>query len=151
MRHHMMDAENVGVRRSVRKSDSEYAAAGQEAARLIWDDDAGIGVIEDPRHPRFAHGVIDGLAESLQSAPGVLQRVMSRAASAAEDLNVEPYHGLIEIIQNADDVSASEVRFAVREHRAARQLLIVHNGHPVTCHHVLPMTYITQGKLPIDG
>lgn len=127
------------------KTAAELAGAGARVARRVWDDDPDAPAVQDPRRAEFANAVIDSLAESLQSAPGVLQRVMSSAASAAEDLNVEPFQGLVEILQNADDVSASEVRFAVRNHDGKQQLLIVHNGLPVTCHHVLPMTlpYLT--------
>jgi hypothetical protein len=34
---------------------------------------------------------------------------------SAEQLNVESFHGLIEIVQNADDLSASEVRVVIRK------------------------------------
>jgi hypothetical protein len=49
------------------------------------------------------------------------------------------FQGLIEVIQNADDVRAAVVCFALRETKTGRQLLIVHDGEPVTCHNVLGM------------
>jgi hypothetical protein len=63
--------------------------------------------------------------------------MMRGAAAAAEDLNVEPFQGLTEVIQNADDLRAWEARFAFRDTDASRELLIVHNGQPVACQHVL--------------
>jgi hypothetical protein len=115
--------------------------AGREAAQLIWSDESGVALhTDDPRHPVFARAVVDEFAESLARTPPVLRKVMNRASSAAEDLNVEPFQGLTEVIQNADDLGATEVRFAHRNSKGKQQLLIVHDGLPVTCGHVLAMT-----------
>jgi hypothetical protein len=106
---------------------------------MIWDDQPGVDDLIDTRTPEFASAVITGLASALASSPGALKRMMRGAAAAAEDLNVEPFQGLTEVIQNADDLRASEVRFAFRDRDAGRELLIVHNGQPVACQHVLGM------------
>ncbi|MCW0232560.1 MAG: DUF3883 domain-containing protein [Ferrovibrio sp.] len=115
------------------------ADLGARAARMIWDDQPGIDDLIDTRTPEFADAVIAGLANALASSPGALKKMMRGAAAAAEDLNVEPFQGLTEVIQNADDLHASEVRFALRDTEASRELLIVHNGQPVACQHVLGM------------
>ncbi|MFB9984428.1 sacsin N-terminal ATP-binding-like domain-containing protein [Mesorhizobium kowhaii] len=115
------------------------ADLGAQAARMIWDDQPGVDDLSDPRTPEFANAVVTGLASALASSPGALKKMMRGAAAAAEDLNVEPFQGLTEVIQNADDLCASEVRFAFRDTAAGRELLIVHNGHPVACQHVLGM------------
>jgi hypothetical protein len=112
---------------------------GLAAARLIWDDAPGVEAIEDPRSATFSQTVVDELARLLATSPGVLKKMMTGAASAAEDLNVGQFQGLVEVIQNADDVRATEVRFALREVSDRRQLLIVHNGQPVVCQNVLGM------------
>ena len=117
----------------------DHATDGASVARLIWQDASGIDEIIDPRLPEFATAIIVGLANALAGSPGAIQKMMRSAASAAEDLNVEPYQGLIEVIQNADDLRASEVRVAFRDGTDCRQLLIVHDGQPVTCQHVLGM------------
>lgn len=77
---------------------------------------------------------------------------MKNAANAAADLNVSQFQGLIEVIQNADDLRATEVRFALREQDGKRQLLVVHNGRPVTCHHVLAIAlpYLTTKAHRVD-
>jgi hypothetical protein len=95
--------------------------------------EAGIEVksIKDPREVSFAGAVIEEFGRALSRTPALIQQVMAGAASAAEDLNVEPYQGLIEVLQNADDLGAKEVRFAVREFGKDRQLLVVHDGAPV--------------------
>lgn len=106
---------------------------------MIWEDMPGVDDLIDTRTPQFANAVVTGLADALASSPGALKKMMRGAAAAAEDLNVEPFQGLTEVIQNADDLHASEVRFAFRDKDVNRQLLIVHSGYPVVCQHVLGM------------
>src|ERR1700722_8569990 len=116
------------------------ADMGALAARMIWDDQPGVDDLIDTRTPEFANAVVTGLASALASSPGALKKMMrGAAAAAAEDLNVEPFQGLTEVIQNADDLRASDVRFAFRDTDAGRELLIVHNGQPVACQNVLGM------------
>jgi Domain of unknown function (DUF3883) len=121
-------------------ADESDADRGARAARMIWDDQAGVDDLIDARTPEFADAVVTGLANALASSPGALKKLMRGAASAAEDLNVEPFQGLTEVIQNADDLQASEVRFTFRNTDTGRELLIVHDGQPVACQHVLGMS-----------
>jgi hypothetical protein len=78
--------------------------------------------------------------------------MIRQAAAGAEDLAIAQFQGIIEVIQNADDVRATEVRFALRDGKHGRQLLIVHNGQPVTCHNVLGMAlpYLTTKTERLD-
>ncbi len=110
------------------------------AVELVWNNDPSVKDLVDPRNGAFANAVIGAFGRELARTPALIQQVMAGAASAAEDLNVEPYQGLIEVLQNADDLGAHEIRFAFRDHGDTRQLLIVHNGAPVTFAHILPMT-----------
>ncbi|MBY5456422.1 hypothetical protein HFO89_08635 [Rhizobium leguminosarum] len=121
------------------EADSDDRQRGFEAAHLIWSDNEDINALVDPRTPAFANAVLDTLAGELAAAPGAMKRAIRTAARSAERLNVEPFQGLIEVIQNADDLLAREVRFALRDVDGHQQLLIVHDGDPVTCHHVLGM------------
>jgi hypothetical protein len=118
---------------------------GRQAALLIWNDEEAAASIADPRDPDFAAGVMAGLSLAMAKAPGLMRKVVRHAAAAAEDLNVEAFQGIVEVLQNADDLGATNVRIALRITDARRQLLIVHDGSPVTCHHVLAMTlpYLT--------
>jgi hypothetical protein len=127
------------VRAYAQDNMSDGARRGMEAARLIWDDDPEIDAIIDPRTPVFARAMINSSVTILKSSRGLIKKMIQRAAAAAEDLAVAQFQGLVEVIQNADDVRATEVRFALREAESGRQLLIVHNGDPVTCHNVLGM------------
>ncbi len=128
------------------------AEIGAEAARLIWDDAPEVDEIQDPRTEEFATAVLDGLTKALAGSPGIIKKMMGSATAAAEDLNVGPFQGLVEVIQNADDVHASEVRFAVRSVAGRRELLVVHNGNPVTFQHVLAMAlpFLTTKTRRID-
>lgn len=118
---------------------------GRQAALLIWNDDKAASLIEDPRDPAFSAGVMAELSLAMAQAPGLMRTVVRHAAAAAEDLNVEAFQGIVEVLQNADDLGAISVRIALRNADGQRQLLIVHDGSPVTCHHVLAMTlpYLT--------
>jgi len=133
-------------------SEAKDAELGAEAARLIWDDDDEAGEIDDPRTPSFARAMIDTSVAILRSSKGLIKKMINRAAAGAEDLAVAQFQGIIEVIQNADDVRATEVRFALRDHDGGRELLIAHNGEPVTCHNVLAMAlpYLTTKTERVD-
>ena len=128
------------------------ALAGKEAASLIWEDDPASRQIADPRTPAFAQTAIDTLSHALSHAPGAMKRAFRTAAKSAAGLNVEPLQGLVEVIQNADDLDATEVRFASRDGDGGRHLLIVHDGKPVTCQHILAMVipYFTTKEEETD-
>ena len=64
---------------------------------------------------------------------------MEGTSRLARNLNVKPEHGLIEVIQNADDLGATVVRF-VFVPGPPRRLLVVHDGDRVRAPHVLAMT-----------
>ena len=66
--------------------------------------------------------------------------MLAGAQMSAEQLNVESFHGLIEIVQNADDLGASEVRVAVRKMRNRNELMVAHDGQRVELRHVIAMT-----------
>jgi hypothetical protein len=125
---------------SLQPEDAEQVLEARRAARLVWSSHPSAKDFKDPRRRSFADAVIGELGEELGKTPPLIQQVMAGAASAAEDLNVEPYQGLTEVLQNADDLGATEVRFALRNEGDVQQLLIVHDGDPVTFAHVLPMT-----------
>lgn len=125
---------------------------GQNAARLIIDNDPAAVHIHDPRTIEFADAMIDTAADELKNAAGILKKMVKGAAASAEDLAVATFQGIIEIIQNADDVRATKVWFGLRSTEAGKQLLLVHNGTPVTCLNVLGMVlpYQTSKTNRID-
>jgi hypothetical protein len=74
-------------------------------------------------------------ARLFTEAPGVFREALNGAKAGAEALSGDRLQGLVEIIQNADDVGASQVTFQVVD----RQLVATHNGHPVTLSDVLSL------------
>lgn len=118
---------------------------GTDAAIQIWNNDPEAKAIVDPRTPAFARAMIDKSMKQLQDTPSLIKNMIEQASAGAEGLAIAQFQGIIEVIQNADDVLATEVRLALRNTSKSRQLLIVHNGEPVTCHNVLGMAlpYLT--------
>ena len=65
--------------------------------------------------------------------PKTIAEALDGARSSGELLSSDRLQGLAEILQNADDASASEVRFVLRED----DLLVGHNGRAVRLRHVV--------------
>lgn len=121
------------------RRENESYHFGLDAARRIRRKLANSSAIQDPRHPDFAAGVLAGFASAVRDTGQILREVIENAGASAEGLNIDVFQGIVEVLQNADDLDASEVRIALAGDADHRQLLIVHDGAPVTCHHVLPM------------
>src|SRR3954469_16396211 len=85
-------------------------AAGRDAAGRLYREGRRAKGIEDPRDPLFARAALDELQRLLQDElPGLLRDIIEGAGRGAHDLNVRPEHGLVEVIQNADDSGATDV------------------------------------------
>ncbi len=116
------------------------ADRGRLAAQSLWQLGLDAGEIDDPLTPGFARAALAELEHLQKRTPGVLREVLEGAQMSAEQLNVESFHGLIEVVQNADDLRASEVRVAVRKTGGQSVLLVAHNGERVELRHVVAMT-----------
>lgn len=117
----------------------------REAAAAVWNDQESVREIADPFEPVFSAAFVDALDDLLKSAGPLVHRVLEGAARGAEGTNVEPFHGIVEVVQNADDQRASTVRLALRNGVRGRQMLLVHDGEPVTFRNVAGMVlpYLT--------
>lgn len=113
---------------------------GREAARTLWRRGLAAGQVDDPLTTEFARAALAELEELQHGTAGVLREVLEGAQMSAEQLNVVSFHGLIEVVQNADDLRAAEVRVATRKTGKDSRLLIAHNGERVQLHHVIAMT-----------
>lgn len=123
------------------RQDSSDSDRGCEAARRLWRQGLGAGDTCEPRTVDFARAAIAELEILQQGTPGVLREVLEGAQISAEQLDVESFHGLIEIVQNADDSLAKNIRVAIRKDRGRYNLLIVHDGQKlVELDDVLAMT-----------
>lgn len=109
----------------------DQAEHGRNAARRLWRDGLA-AVIDDPLDVDFAAAAITEFAH-LQSerTPGIYRDALEGAEISAEQLNVEQFHGVVEVVQNADDAGASELRVALRTRSGGRDLLFVHDGDVV--------------------
>jgi hypothetical protein len=116
------------------------AERGRDAAQALWRLGLRDRRTDDLLTAEFASAALAELELLQQGTPGVLREVLEGAQMSAEQLNVESFHGLIEIVQNADDLCATEVRFAVEKSGRHGRLLIAHNGERVHLHHVIAMT-----------
>lgn len=93
----------------------------------------------DPRDAIFAAEYIRECDRLLANTPLLVQEAIESAGHAAEGANVDPYQGVVEVLQNAEDRRAREVRVTLRDGLAGKQMLIAHNGLPVEYEHVLAM------------
>lgn len=125
---------------------AEIEELATSAADLVWRDDPAARDIEDPFEIVFARRFIADSVTRLANADGVMLRALRGASRSAEGTNVDAFHGLVEFMQNADDLGASEVRIALDMSSEPRRMRIVHNGRRVRCQHVYGMMlpYITD-------
>jgi len=86
--------------------------------------------------PEFAAAAIERLAELIEDQPALFQASRRGSERGAESLSARPFQGIVESIQNGDDLGATELRVALRVNEKRRELLIVHNGAPISLEHV---------------
>jgi len=96
------------------------------AAEAIFDD-PGIEASYEPVSSQAARAAVDRLGRLFETAPGALREALDGARAGGEMLSSDPFQGLSEIVQNADDVGATRVAFYWREN----ELIAVHDGRPV--------------------
>lgn len=124
----------AGDRESGHRSSDDATSddqAGWEAAQVLYQ--------HGPDHPiterftvEFAEAALVELSRLMtDDMPGLLRAMLEGATASAEQLNVERLAGLVEILQNADDEHASEVRLSVRHTGHGAELLIAHDGDRV--------------------
>ncbi len=113
------------------------ALARDAAARILGGQQDGLPL--DPRDPDFASEYIVECDRRLRATPALLQNALENAGHAAEGTNIDPFQGVVEVMQNADDRRASEMRLTLREGPQGLQMLLVHDGAPVEYAHVLAM------------
>lgn len=120
--------------------ETDQRKIAREAARMLWEKGVSADVPIDPRTPEFADAALAELQLLRDSTPGILKDVLDGAEIGAGQLDVDPMHGLAELVQNADDLGATEIIMSVRSRGAKRDLVAVHNGRPVCLRDVLAMT-----------
>ena len=118
---------------------SDDAQIGRKAAQFIadrWPDANGLIELATAE---FAAAAVKRLAELIDEQPALFQASRRGSEKGAESLSPRPFQGIVESIQNGDDLDASELRLAVRLNGPRRELLIAHNGAPISLVHVAAM------------
>lgn len=114
----------------------DEAARGSAAAEELvhrWPDVTGVA---EPATVGAAAAAVERLARFMREQPPLFQASRRGSEVGAESLSARPFQGIVESIQNADDLGATELRIAVRRDGQRRQLLVVHDGAPVLLRHV---------------
>lgn len=99
--------------------------------------------------PEFAAAAIERLAELIEGQPTLFQASRRGSERGAESLSARPFQGIVESIQNGDDLGATELRVALRVNEKRRELLIVHNGEPISLEHVgaMVLPWVSTNRL----
>ena len=106
----------------------------EEAAELLFDADEASAVADyEPRNSQEAEAAVRRLGQLFDDLPGSISRALDAASGSGNLLSSDRLQGISEMVQNADDAGASEVRLLLRP----TDLLVSHNGNPVRLHHVL--------------
>ena len=112
----------------------KLAALAVEAADRIFDGDGSERKeVYEPEDCGTARAAVLRLGERFAELPRVIAEALEGARDSGELLSSDRLQGLAEILQNADDANASEVRLVLRK----TDLLVGHNGDPVRLRHVL--------------
>lgn len=115
---------------------SEDERLGREAAeRLVNEWPTFSDLITVDSIP-FARAAVGRLAELIAAQPPLFQASRRGSERGAETLSARPFQGILESLQNSDDLGAQEVRLAIRQRGRRRELLIVHDGFPMSLPHV---------------
>lgn len=102
----------------------DLIARALAAAEAVFNQDEADVEVSEPSGRAAVEAAVRHLGVKYQQMPGIARKMMARSGDAAASLSSDPLQGLSEIIQNADDLDASEVRFLLRE----GDLLAAHNG-----------------------
>ncbi|MEV5683976.1 hypothetical protein AB0L68_12450 [Streptomyces sp. NPDC052164] len=114
---------------------AEEVRAAQWAERLFRKKVPAGRAVPEPRGPGAVCAAVETFAR-LAAEAGVMQDSVTGARRGAKRMSTDRLQGLSEVVQNAEDLGASEVRLLVRE----RTLLIAHNGRPVRLTDVIPLS-----------
>ena len=128
------------------KTAEEAVALAVKAADRLFNDHQPDGEdIYEPENGQSAHAAVLRLGELFDGLPRVIAEALDGARSSGELLSSDRLQGLAELLQNADDANASEVRLVLREN----DLLMGHDGDPVRLKHMVGLAtpwFSTKGS-----
>ena len=115
-------------------SDSPLIGRAKEAADHLFDARNGDAApTYEPTSLLEARVAVRRLGERFEGLPGAISEALDAARESANLISSDRFQGIAEIIQNADDVDASQVRLLL----GPTDLWIGHDGSPVRLRHVL--------------
>ena len=115
-------------------ADDEMILLAREAAEQVFNAKGSSSPsVYEPRTLLTARAAVRRLGELFELLPGSVADALEAAAGSGELLSSDRLQGLAEILQNADDAGASEVRLLLRDD----DLLMCHNGEEMQLRHVL--------------
>ena len=115
-------------------SGAESISRAEEAAEFLFNTrDASAEAIYEPRNSLEANAAVQKLGRLFEDLPGVAARMLEGSGGSAGLLSSDRLQGLGEIVQNANDAGATQVRLLL----TPNALLITHDGSPVRLHHLL--------------
>ncbi|MGW0702261.1 sacsin N-terminal ATP-binding-like domain-containing protein [Streptomyces sp. NPDC002867] len=114
---------------------AEEQEAANWAEQLFKKTCAPGQIVPEPPTPEAASAAVERFAE-LAADAGVMQDSVIGARRGAKRMSTDRLQGLSEVVQNAEDLGATEVRIQV----CKKTLLLAHNGRPVFLTDVLPLS-----------
>jgi hypothetical protein len=104
---------------------------GRAAADRLADEWNDRGWVPLTPSADWARAAVERLGEIIAAQPSMLRASMRGAGKGASTLSPRPFQGLVECLQNADDLGATSLRVAYRA-SPRPELLIAHDGARVT-------------------
>ena len=115
-------------------SHANRIALAEEAAELLFNDkNANSVAAYEPGDYEEANAAVRRLGKIFDGLPGKITRFLEDASESGSLLSSDRLQGIAEIVQNADDAGASQIRLLLRP----TDLLASHDGEPVLLHNVL--------------
>jgi hypothetical protein len=112
-------------------NDDGQIGAGRAAADKLAGDWENRDWVPRDASPAWARAAVSRLGEIIAGQPSIVRASMKGADRGASTLSPRPFQGIVECLQNADDLGASRLSVIFRK-TDKPELLIVHDGSPVT-------------------
>ena len=115
-------------------NDTDGISLAEEAAELLLDDEDDSAVTTyEPSNRQEADAAVRRFGQIFADLRGKFRKSIEAARDSGSLLSSDRFQGLSEIVQNADDAGATQVRLLL----TPTALMVSHDGYPVQLHHVL--------------
>lgn len=121
---------------SVRRTTAVELAIESADALFSLEGISEGGVVSEPEGAAATEAAVERLGTRFAGLPGQVRHALGRTRDHAGNLSSDRLQGLSEIVQNAEDLGATDVRILTRD----GDLLVAHNGHPVRLPDVLALS-----------